>query len=226
MDAVIKVGGSLSETPKALKALCLELNHVANKHSIVIVPGGGKFADVIREFDEKYNLPPALSHRLAILAMDQYGLVLSQLIPNSKTCDSLEGALQFSESKKILIFLPSKLMSKDDPFEASWDVTSDSIAAYIAFRLQALKAIFITDVEGIYTSNPKLYADARLLTEISVRELQTFAERTSVDKYLPKFLSKSPLDCYVLNGNFPNRVETVLSGKPTICTKILASFKL
>ncbi len=225
MDAVIKVGGSLAEAPKALKALCKELSRVTKKYSFVVVPGGGRFADAVRDFDKEFKLPAALSHRLAILAMDQYGLVLSQVIPDACTCDDVEEAKQISETRKVPVFLPSKLIFKDDALEASWDVTSDSIAAYVAYKLQAPKVLFVTDVDGIFTGNPKTNPDVKLLSEISLTALQAFAERTSVDRYLAKFLSKNPLDCYVLNGNYPKRVEAVLSGQQTICTKIVTKLE-
>ena len=56
MDAVIKVGGSLAEKPAALKALCTRLSEIAKEHSVVVVPGGGKFADAVRECDNQYGL--------------------------------------------------------------------------------------------------------------------------------------------------------------------------
>ena len=82
MDAVIKVGGSLSENQNVLCALGMMLSTVAQKKSIAVMPGGGKFADTVREIDLRYALQPELSHKMAILAMDQYGLFLSQFISN------------------------------------------------------------------------------------------------------------------------------------------------
>ncbi len=223
MDAVIKVGGSLAEQPQALRALCVYLQKIAKKHSIMVVPGGGKFADVVRKFDEKFHLPSTVSHRLAILAMDQYGLVLSQMIPNAQTADVLEDAERISEAKKVSVFLPSKLMFKDEPFEASWEVTSDSIAAYIAFKLRAGKLVLVTDVNGIFTKDPKQNADATLISEVSAHELLARAERTSVDRFLPQFLSQHNLECYVVNGLNPKRVGEVLAGRRTVSTRITAS---
>lgn len=223
MDAVIKVGGSLAETPRVLKALCKELSRLAEKFSVVVVPGGGKFADIVRDFDKKFAFPAALSHQLAILAMDQYGLVLSQVIPDARTCNDVDQAKRISEGQRVPIFLPSKLMFKDDALDASWDVTSDSIAAYVACKVKAPRVLFVTDVDGIFTRNPKKYPDVKLIGAISPAELQAFSERTSVDKFLPKFLSKNPLDCYVLNGNYPKRIEAVLSGQKTICTRIVTN---
>lgn len=222
MDAVIKVGGSLAETPEVLRALCVELCQIAKEYAFVVVPGGASFADAVREFDKKYTLPPVVSHRMAILAMDQYGLVLSHLIPESCCLNGFKEVKSIREAKKVPVFLPSKLMFHDDPLEASWDVTSDSIASYIARRLQAEQVILVTDVNGVFTKDPKKFADAKLMSKVSVRELLSYSERTSVDKFLPKYLSKNPINCYVVNGKHPERIKAVLSGRKTICTRIVA----
>ncbi len=220
MDAVIKVGGSLAEAPEVLKALCVELSRLAKEHSVVVVPGGGKFADAAREYDKKFNLPPVVAHRLAIVAMDQYGIVLSQLISDSCMCNKREDAQRFSKAGKVPIFLPSRLMFQDGALETSWDVTSDSIAAYIAEKLSTKKVILVTDVDGVFTKDPKTHADAKLMPEISVADLLRREKRTSVDKYLPKILSKSHVACYVVNGKYPERIKDLLSGEQTICTAV------
>lgn len=218
MDAVIKVGGSLAEKPEALKVLCAELSRIAKEHSVVVVPGGGKFADAVREYDEKFRLPPLVAHRLAIVAMDQYGIVLSQLILDSRMCNTLEDAPNFSEVGKVTILLPSRLMFQDDALEASWAVTSDSIAAHIAGKLNAKKVILVTNVDGIFTKDPKEHPDAKLMPELFVADLLRRGTRTSVDKFLPNVLLKNHLDCYVVNGKHPERVQAVLLGEPTVCT--------
>jgi len=219
MDSVIKVGGSLSENPAILKALCAKLCEIGQTYQVTVVPGGGKFADIIRELDDKFNLSPVFSHRMAILAMDQYGLFLSQIIPQSCLCDSIEEAEQISKNKKVAIFLPSKLLFESDPFEPSWAITSDSIS--IAIKLDAKKVIFATDVDGIYDENPKLLLTAKLQSNISVDALLRFGGRTSVDSYLPNILGENKLEAYVVNGAYPQRINQILNGEQTTCTHII-----
>ncbi len=222
MDAVIKVGGSLAENPATLKKLCSKLSEIATKHSITVVPGGGKFADAVRELDQRYGLSADVAHKMAILGMDQFGLLLAQFIPKSCATYSLNAAKRLSKRKAVPIFLPSRLMFKENPLEASWDVTSDSITAYVASRLKADKVILVTDVDGVFESDPKKHSDAQLIPKLSPRELLAFAQRTSVDKFLPKLLLKTRLDCYVVNGAYPERVDAVLAGQSTVCTLIKA----
>jgi len=222
MDAVIKIGGSLVEDPAVLKTLCDRLGEIAKKHRITVVPGGSKFADVVREFDQQYALSPEISHRMAILGMDQFGLLLSQIIPNSCTTYVLTDAKQLSQIRVVPIFLPSRLMFQDDQLEHSWDVTSDSIAAFVAGRLHADKVILVTNVDGIFTSDPKKHPDAELINKLSASELLKATQRTSVDQFLPKLLLETRVDCYVVNGAYPRRIEAILAGQQTTCTLVVA----
>ena len=222
MDAVIKVGGSLVEDPERLIDLCAKLSGLAKNYELIVVPGGGRFADVVRNSDSRFNLSSGISHRMAILGMDQFGLVLSQITPNSCATYLLNDAKQLSEIRVVPIFLPSRLIFKEDPLEKSWDVTSDSIAAYVASRLQASKVVLVTDVDGIFTEDPKKHADATLIKQLVAEELLKLNKRTSVDQFLPKLLLKAPVDCYVVNGKHPERIEAILAGLQTTCTLIAA----
>ncbi|MBQ03829.1 delta 1-pyrroline-5-carboxylate synthetase [Candidatus Bathyarchaeota archaeon] len=222
MDATVKIGGSLAEEPAKLRALCLELGKVAGTHRISAVPGGGRFADVVRELDERYHLKGTIAHNLAILAMDQYGILLSSLTPNSQTTCTLEGAKMHSKAGLLPILLPSRLMFRANPLPHSWVVTSDSITAYIAGELLSRKLILVTNVDGVYTRDPKDDSRAELIEEISAAELLTQNIRTSVDTYLPRIVSEQRLDCYVVNGRYPERVRKILENELPRCTQIRA----
>jgi aspartokinase-like uncharacterized kinase len=219
MEAVLKVGGSLAEDPDSLARLCRELSVLAKEHRIVVVPGGGEFADTVRKLDRTYGLSDVVAHKMAILAMDQYGLFLSAITPNSYVSYSLKETSKPVKGK-LPIFLPSQLMFREDPLENSWDVTSDTIAAYIAGLLHVEKLVLVTDVDGIFSENPKKNVDTKLVEEVSAEELQGWNRRTSVDKTLPKMLLETKLDCYVVNGRYPERIKLIRENKKTVCTHI------
>jgi aspartokinase-like uncharacterized kinase len=221
VDAVIKVGGSLAETPEVLLDVCNKLSELAEKNPITVVPGGGRFADVVRDFDQRFSLLPEVSHQMAILGMDQFGLFLSAITPGSIAARKLDDVEKITAEGKVPVFLPFNMMLDEDPLENSWDVTSDSIAAYVAKRLGAAKLILVTDVDGILTEDPKKSADAPLIQEVSAAELLELDRRTSVDKFLPKLLLEAVLDCYVVNGKYPTRINRILEGRQTICTRIV-----
>ncbi len=219
MEAVVKVGGSLAEDPATLERLCQELSVLAKTYRILIVPGGGEFADTARKLDKTHGLSNMVAHKMAILAMDQYGLLLSDISPNSYVSHSLE-EISNSAGGVLPILLPSRFMFREDPLEHSWDVTSDAIAAYIAGLLQAKKLILVTDVDGIFSEDPKKNVDAKLIEELSAEELLSWNKRTSVDKTLPKILLQTKGYCYVVNGRYPERIELILENEKTICTHV------
>jgi hypothetical protein len=220
MDAVLKVGGSLAVHPASIKRLCVELTSLAKNYRILVVPGGGRFADTVRDFDKAYGLSDTAAHKMAVLAMDQFGLFLSDIAPNSGVFHSLNETKNIPRGT-LPIFLPSRLIFRKDPLEHSWDVTSDSIAAYIAGALHAEKLVLITDVDGIFTEDPKKTSSAKLLTRVFAEELLSWKRRTSVDRTLPKMLLRIKLDCYVVNGKHPRRVRAVLEGRKAVYTRII-----
>ncbi len=216
---IVKVGGSLAVYPEKLRILCSKLGQFSKKHPLILVPGGGKFADTVRNLDKKYSLSPDVAHRMAVLGIDQYGLLLSNITPNSYVTDDFETFTKKSAFCKLPIFLPSSFILKENPLENSWDVTSDSIALYVTQRLKIDRLVLVKDVDGIYTTDPKKHPDAELLSRVTCQQLLSM-RHTSVDKFLPKLLLEARVDCYVVNGQFPERVEAILDGKETACTLI------
>jgi len=219
MEAVLKIGGSLAEEPVSLVSLCEKLSVLAKNHRIVVVPGGGEFADTVRRLDRKYGFSNSVAHKMAILSMDQYGFLLSNFAPESYVVYNQE---EISSSVKgtLPIFLPSNYMFREDPLKNSWDVTSDTIAAHITNMLQVKKLVLVTDVDGIFSKDPNQNKDAKHIEEISAKELLSWKTRTSVDKALPKIILQTKLDCYVVNGKHPKRIKQILENKQTVCTHI------
>jgi aspartokinase-like uncharacterized kinase len=216
----VKIGGSLALHPAKLRDLCAKLSELSNQHKIVVVPGGGEFTDVVRDMDKRLNLSCEASHRMAILGMDQYGFLLNDLLPGSLTENTLEGLLKTFNLGRLSVFLPSRFLLRKDALENSWDVTSDSIAVYIAGQLDIGKVVLVTDVDGVYSCDPKKYSNAKLFNRLSAKELLTMDKRTSVDQFLPKLLLQLSIECFVVNGLYPERVEAIFDKRKTICTLI------
>ena len=151
MVIVIKVGGSLAVDSDVLRGLCVELSRVAERFKVVVVPGGGEFADMVREIDARFGLGSVASHRMALLGMDQFGLLLSELIPNCRMASSLSVIGGLGSSGRAVVLLPSRLLFRARSLEASWNVTSDSGAAYVAGRLGATKLVLVTDGWGLFS---------------------------------------------------------------------------
>ncbi|MFX1450046.1 MAG: hypothetical protein ACFFCM_04325, partial [Promethearchaeota archaeon] len=106
-----------------------------------------------------------------------------------------------------------------DELPHSWDVTSDSIAVYLANKLKINTVILIKDVDGLYTADPKKNHNAQLIRSIKSSELDKYRE-SCVDRALRDYIEKYKIVVYLLNGNFPDRIRQILNGKNTIYSKI------
>ncbi|MBS7656253.1 hypothetical protein KEJ50_07160 [Candidatus Bathyarchaeota archaeon] len=211
MEAVLKVGGSLAKKPLKLKNLCVKLGRLAEEKRLAIVPGGGKFADVVRDFDKAFKLHPLKAHEMAILAMDLYGFLLASLTPNSQPVKSLRKCVETSSKGVLPIILPYEICVKAD-FKPSWDITSDTLSAYIASLLKAKKLILVKDVNGIYDEK------GRIFKVIPLNWLKK--NKSCLDKFFPKIIEKVKIKSYVVNGFYPERIEKILLNKEALCTII------
>ncbi|WP_309492560.1 hypothetical protein [Candidatus Hecatella orcuttiae] len=220
VEAVVKVGGSLTEYPQALKKLCKTLSRLSHRHRLLIVPGGGPLADAVRALDRKFSLPPQTAHRMAVLAMDQFGLLLHSFIPASHTVSRLEEVEILLGRCGLPIFLPSRFTAASRLLRASWDVTSDSIAAFLALRLKADKLLLLKDVDGIFTQDPKK-GGGKLIPQLTVGELQVRRRWSCVDAELPRLLAEGKLTCFVVNGRKPERMRRILEGRSVLCSEIV-----
>jgi len=212
--AVVKVGGSIARHGRAaLERLGKALAGVATAHRIMVVPGGWVFADAVRRAQQELSLTDESAHWMAVLAMNQYGLLLNEVIPRSSACESLEECYEASSGGKVPVLLPYRVVRLEDPLEHSWRATSDSIAAYVAARVRAELLVLAKDVDGIYDSS------GRLVREVACADLE--GRRTCVDPLLPLLVRRHRLECYVVNGLHPERVAGVIEGRSAICSRIV-----
>ena len=174
----------------------------------LFVIGGGEFANLIREYDAEIGFSQDITHETAIDSMDILAKLLNDKLAFAEISYTIEEAISISNSNKVPIMICSQILHENEPFEHSWNVTSDSIAAYIASLLDA-KILIATNVNGIYTKNPSL-SGAELIREIGVNKLLSFDE-SSIDLSLPALLIEYGLDCYVVNGEYPERVLSIMN---------------
>jgi 5-(aminomethyl)-3-furanmethanol phosphate kinase len=140
---VIKIGGGLISIPGALDRVCQKVGAAAARHRMIVVPGGGPFADAVRAFDRAFPLSPAAAHWMALLAMDQYGHVLVERIAGAVLVDEPGALLDCTSAGAVAVLAPSRWLRAADVLPRSWEVTSDSIAAFVAGAMDAARLILI-----------------------------------------------------------------------------------
>ncbi len=213
LDAILKIGGSLSRG-NGLAALCLEISRLGQRRPLLVVPGGGEFADLVRKIYARYTLSESTAHCMALLAMDQYGYVLSQLIPGSSRVKNLAEARRIAESGSPSILLPSAEIIHADPLPHSWEVTSDTIAAWVAYATGCRRLVLLKDVDGILKDKNSSGHPDELIAELTVDQLARIDG--GVDRQLSRFLARTPLETWVVSGLHPERlVELMDTGRTT-----------
>ena len=143
VDVVVKIGGGLLAHPAALDATLRAVAAAASERRLLVVPGGGPFADVVRDVDARAGLGDSVAHWMAVLAMDQYGHLLASRLPRAvlvRTAGEVAAALA---SGQVPVLAPSRWLQEVDPLPHTWDVTSDSIAAWVADALGAARLVMV-----------------------------------------------------------------------------------
>jgi aspartokinase-like uncharacterized kinase len=217
LAAVIKLGGSLSRC-EALPALCQEISRLGARYRLLVVPGGGDFADLVRDFYSSLHLSETAAHRMAILAMDQYGYLLGDLIPHADLVTDLSAVRHVADGGRVPILLPATWMAQYDSLPHSWQVTSDSIAARVAGELHFPLLILLKDVDGLYASDPGSAATGDFLPRVELAQLTTLGG--GVDQYLGTVLAQFQIETWVINGQHPDRLAQLIRSGHTLGTCI------
>jgi len=209
---VVKLGGGLGSGAgdDALRTLCTAIGELGGRHPLLVVPGGAWFADAVRDADRRFDLSAATSHRMAILGMEQFGWLLSELIPGAERRADLGPVA----AGRTAVLLPAELPLRSLP--ASWQVTSDSIAAWVARAAGAGRLALVKEVDGLYADWPPR---GEPLPRLTVAELAALRPG-GVDGYLPTALANASFETWVISGRDPRRLADLLERGATPGTRI------
>lgn len=134
MVHVIKLGGSFHASPR-LDEWLAALAQAGGR--VVLVPGGGPFADQVRQAQQDLGFSDAVAHRMALLAMAQFGLLLCDRAPGLEPAASRQDMAAILARGRTPVWLPETLCLGHPDIPESWDVTSDSLALWLAGELDA-----------------------------------------------------------------------------------------
>lgn len=177
---VVKLGGSLAGSME-LKAWLEVLSRDGGGRAVV-VPGGGPFADQVRQAQQDLGFDDATAHHLAILAMEQFGRVLAALSPGLILADSRRAIEQALADGKVPVWLAVPMTLGRPEIAESWDVTSDSLAAWLAGAIDARRLVLVK-------------AAAPAAAPVTAGEL---ARQGLVDPAFPGFQASSGVEAFCL----------------------------
>jgi aspartokinase-like uncharacterized kinase len=172
---IIKIGGSLQDSVHLQPWLDCILAHGGGR--AVLVPGGGRFADAIRLAQRRFGFDDTEAHRRAIRAMEEFATYLCARAPQLVPARDKPALLRSLAENKVPVWLPSAMALDQPDLPATWDVTSDSLALWLAHELGA---------EGLV-----------LVKSVAVDELMTLdelADNGVIDACFPDLFQRSPVN--------------------------------
>lgn len=178
---VVKLGGSLSQSDALINSLnSLEKNYA--DRAVVIVPGGGAFADQVRLAQRRWQFDDSTAHRMAVLAMQQMALLIKGLKDDFTIARSTTDIPKQLQQQKTVVWSPDIVELDNAGIQASWDITSDSLAAWLAKVISATELILVKS--------------AMIDASLSLNQL---AKQDIIDKGFCDFVSRTTFKIQLIN---------------------------
>ena len=218
MNIVVKIGGHLISTKDGINIDLLKkysrlLSEIYDGGRWCVVIGGGEEARRYVDAARDMGINESICDLIAVKVTRINALLLASLLGEKavqRIPESLEELIQYSSKGRIIV------MGGLQPGQSTI-----AVSALAAEAINADKLIVATDVDGIYTDDPKLNPKARLLEEVTLSRLMKIVEKTShrageyklIDMVAYKILSRSNIQTIYLNGKDPENVRKAIMGE-------------
>ncbi|MCP4173072.1 MAG: hypothetical protein GY758_20130 [Fuerstiella sp.] len=195
--SILKLGGSLLSLPDVGDRVVsfVDRHCIANP---VVVVGGGDAADLVRGWAERFQLSDRAAHDLALRAMDTNARLLPHLnrrfeLIDTPWDDGIRPAARrigvlccHSVLEKLEVRLP-----RTQHLPRSWDVTSDSIAAWFAVLWEAehLYLLKSADMSGMA---PAGRSGPGIIRQVRPHIVRSLVQHGSVDRAFEVFCAEIP----------------------------------
>lgn len=138
---VVKLGGSLARDASLPR--WLDLLAECGGGRVIVVPGGGTFADQAREAQRWWQFDDLAAHNMAVLGMAQNALLMQALCPALQTAAGEAPMRQVLQRGHVALWMPLDLLREAPDELTHWGVTSDSLALWLARRLHAERLLVV-----------------------------------------------------------------------------------
>jgi len=187
-----------------MRKLLPVINKLRKKNRISLTIGGGKFVSGYFKNLKVFGLTNNQIEWIAIELMRSNQLFLSYMLNGTPVYD-----MKKFSSKKLPIL--SGIVPKR---------STDANAALAAEKMKADIFLILTDVKGIYDKNPRKHRSAKLLSNISFKDISKYSMKKTrpkhygvVDPLAIRVIKRSKIRTIVFDGTDPKRIFRILKGE-------------
>lgn len=212
---VVSIGGSIldCEDIAFLKNLGRTLRHTNRKVKLYIVAGGGKFSRSYIKAGRELGAGERYLDFMGIRATRINAMLLSAAIgkdANTSPPASYADAIREGKRSKIVV------MGGTRPGR-----TTDGVSARLAEKIGAKRLVNASDVDGVYSKDPKRYRDAKRIARMTYddiiklsREAKGRAGPTVIfDVVGAKIIKRAKIPLLVLDGRDLSSLRNAILGK-------------
>jgi uridylate kinase len=216
MRIVLRIGGSVVASPVNTELMSTYTDVVKKlkeqNHEVAVVVGGGTLAREFISIAKNLGLDMRAQDEIAISVSRLFAQLFLKKLGNlacDKVALTLEDAATCLSNGKIVV------MGGLKP-----GITTDAVAALVAEHVGGELLVKGTDQDGIYSKDPRKYADAVQLDRLSFDDLQgVFSESRHkagmhqiVDPEAVKVLKRERVKLVVVNGFKPENILLAVQG--------------
>ena len=204
---IVKLGGSHAFSPY-LREIAASV--AAARRPAVIVPGGGPFADAVRAAQAQMGFDDGAAHRMALLAMCQFGEAVASLHPRLRRANGIARIRAALGANAVPVWMPWPVCDGLDTLPASWDITSDSLAAWLGAKLGAARLLLLKSADP-----PAGQFSAASLVKSGI-----------ADPAFPHYLEESGLEAWWLGPATLPHLSSMIDGEGEYGARILTGTAL
>jgi molybdenum storage protein len=224
--SVIKIGGHsiIDRGAEAVVPVVEELARALEQHRLLIATGAGIRSRHIFSVGLDLGLPTGVLATLSAADAEQNGHIIATLLAQHGVV-FLPHMMVAHQLAMFLTTCNGVVMNGVPPYDL-WEFPpeegkipehrTDSGAFLLAESYGAQRIVFVEDVDGIYTADPKEQSDAEFIPEITAAELEALDLPTlPIDRMVLKLMQTSKLDkqVQIINGLVPDNITRALNGE-------------
>ena len=186
---IIKLGGSLIGSDD-LNLWLAAIAHASHSCRVILVPGGGAFADVVRSAQNELKIDDLVAHEMALLSMRQFGLALVALCRPfvTATLMCVPDIQADNAASGLCIWDPCDPYLGGSSLPRDWRVTSDSLSLWLCGELENSRLVLVksttpeeSNADLLHTAANKFVDDYFPILREQIRQPVWWMERTQAD---------------------------------------------